>query len=456
MIKQKRKIKINPLFQIILGFIAVILVGAFFLCLPISSADGHWLSFLDSIFTSTSAVCVTGLVVVDTALQFSLFGQIVILFLIQIGGLGFITFTTFMFLLAGKKISYGKRIAIQESLNKETTQGTLSLVRNIVLITISIELIGALLLAPSMISAFGWGSGIFNSIFLSISAFCNAGFDKLGTSEIPFASLSAFSQNVLVLLPIMFLIILGGIGFVVLFDIRSKAKRQTKKLTPHTRVVLWMTLVLILGGSAIFALCEWNNPNTIGNMSFGNKLVNCFFQSITPRTAGFATFDQAHLTPPSRIITTILMFIGGSPSSTAGGIKTTTLFILFLVIFKNSTEKGDVIYKQRKISRNLIQKCFRVFCVSIALIVLITFLISLVEGHSLSFESIFFEVISAISTVGLSVGITPLLAPMSKILIILTMFIGRIGAATLTFSILSTMKKNIEEIEYQEYKIMVG
>ena len=451
MVKKK---KLKPASQIAFGFLLVIIVGTFLLCLPCSSKNGQWFSFVDSLLTSTSAVCVTGLIVVDTAVHFSLFGQIVILLLIQIGGLGFITLTSLIFLLIGKKIGYEQRVAMQESLSQENNQGIVKFVRNIIIVVFSIEFIGFLCLAPSMISNFGWGDGIFKALFLSISAFCNAGFDVLGTYGTEFQNLGVFAENSLVLLPIMFLIVVGGIGFVVLFDVGKRVGRQKKKMSLHSKIVLITTLVLVFGGAIIFAILEWNNPNTIGNMSVWDKIVNSFFQSITPRTAGFTTFDQSKLTQASVVVTDILMFIGGSPASTAGGIKTITFVILLLFVFKTQNSKGDIIVCKKKISQKTVQKALKIFCIAVVLILVSTMAICIFEGPNVTLGAVLYEVISAISTVGLTMGITPTLGGLSKLVLILLMFVGRVGA--LTFTVALGNKSVSQDIEYPDSKIIVG
>ena len=452
----KKRIKFNPASKIALGFLCIILIGTFLLCLPISSNQGTWMPFIDALFTSTSSVCVTGLIVVDTAVYFSLFGQIVIMLLIQIGGIGFITLTSLMFLIIGKKISYKNRITIQESLNQDSNQGVVKLVKNIIIMVLIIEACGFVCLAPTLIVNLGWAKGLFSALFLSISAFCNAGFDVLGTESTMFQNLAPFSQNVLVLLPIMMLIVIGGIGYLVIFDIGNRFKKDKKKLSFHSKIVLITTAVLIFSGAILFAIFEWNNPNTIGEMSFFDKIVNSFFQSITPRTAGFSTFDQASLTPQSRIATNLLMFIGGSPASTAGGIKTTTFVILILCIFKNTNSKGDLVYFNKQISNNIIQKCFKIFTIAILLICSSVFFCCIIEPANISTSAVIFEVISAISTVGISLGITPMLSPLSKMLLILLMYIGRLGVFTITVAISNKNKPTNDEIEYPDSKIMVG
>lgn len=450
----KRKIKLNPAIQIIISFAVIILIGAFLLCLPISSNAGTWQNFLDSLFTSTSSVCVTGLIVVDTAVYYSLFGQIVIMLLIQIGGLGFITLTSLLFMMIGKKFSYKDRITIQESLNKDDTQGVVKLIKRILILVFVVEFVGFLCLLPSMVSEYGFTNGCFKALFLSISAFCNAGFDIIGTTSTQFMNLAPFAQTTLVLLPIMFLIVIGGLGYIVIFDICGKLFKKSK-ISFHSKLVIWITLALIFIPAILFMILEWNNPSTIGDMSVWDKIINSLFQSITPRTAGFATYDMGALTPASKILTDFLMIIGGSPMSTAGGIKTTTLLILIVSIFKPSNSKGDVVIFKKQVKSKVIRKCMRVVIMYFSLLIFSTFLISIIEP-SIPLDSVLFEVLSALSTVGLSVGITPILHPLCKIILILCMFIGRVGVLTITVAIAGKKKNINEEIEYPNSKVIVG
>ena len=448
--------KLTPAKTIILGFLGIILIGTLLLCLPISHTNNQWFGFVDSFFTSTSAVCVTGLSVIDVAKQLTLFGQIVILILIQIGGIGFVTLACLIFMLLGKKINYSTRMSLQESLNTETTQGLVKMVRKIILVVFSVEFIGFLCLAPSMINfADNFASGCFKALFLSISAFCNAGFDPLGDSTMEFSNLAHFANNSFVLIPVMLLIVLGGIGFVVIFDLFN-FKRETKKIQFHTKVVLIITSILILGGALLFAIFEWNNPNTIGNMNTFNKIINCFFQSITPRTAGFATFDQGALTSASVYITNFLMIIGGSPMGIAGGIKTTTFLVLIIILFKQPLNDGSYNFKKLKFKNKTIFKTIRLLLSVITLISIGSLLISLFEiGKTITFTQILFETISAVSTVGLTLGITPILTIGSKLVLTLLMFIGRVGMLTIPLAF--STKNNIEnEIEFADSKIIVG
>ena len=450
--KKLKRFRLNPSIKIILGFALLILLGTFLLSLPISNTDGHWLSFVDSFFTSTSAVCVTGLIVVDTSIQFTIFGQIVILILIQIGGLGIIALTSLIFFILRKKINLYNRMAIKESLSKETIQGVVKFIKKTIIISLIIEGIGALLLLYSTISYSGsFLKGLYYAIFMSISSFCNAGFDILGSKNMQFSSLYSFANDITMLLPIMSLIVIGGIGFVVIIDGFKNFK--TKQ---HTKIVLIMTISLIFGGAIIFLLCEWNNPNTLGNMNTIDKFTNAFFQSITTRTAGIATLDQSSLTSISRLTTMLLMFIGGSPTSTAGGIKTTTIFVILLFMFRIPNSQGDIRLKNRKISRKLIMKAFRAITYATLTLVIAIILLRIFEPNNIGFESIVFECVSAISTVGLTMGITPILSIPSKIIISLLMFVGRIGLTTIAMAVSSrNINPVTDEIEYNNTDIVI-
>ena len=330
-------------------------------------------------------------------------------------------------------------------MNKDTMKDIVKFIKKTIVLTLLIEGIGALLLLYSTITyTNSFWKGLFAAVFMSISSFCGAGFDILGTEAKPFASLSAFATDVTMLLPIMFLIILGGIGFVVLID--GFKNIRTKQ---HTKVVLLMTSILLLGGAAMFLICEWNNPNTIGNMSFGNKLLNALFQSASARTAGLATFNQSEMSPLGKLTTMILMFIGGSPNSMAGGIKTTTLFIILMFIFKIPNSKGDIRIKDKRINQRLIMRALRVFIYTLLITITSIVLIRIFEPNTISTESIIFETISAISTTGFSIGITPVLTNISKIIISALMFIGRVGLTTIIVSISNRILYSVtDEIEY--------
>lgn len=444
---------ITPAMIILLGFAAIILVGAFLLCLPISNRAGEWIPFIDALFTSTTSVCVTGLMVFDIAMELNLFGQIIVMLLIQIGGLGFVSMASFIFLLLRRKINYSTRLTLQESLNKDDTQGVVETIIKVLIITLICEFVGFVLLTPSMIIYTGEvGMGIFRALFLSISAFCNAGVDPLGSLTPEFSNLAFFIDKSWVLIPVMALIVVGGIGFLVILDLFDK-NRKSKKINLHTRVVLIITSVLILIGAAVTMICEWNNDLTIGNLSVWDKIVNSFFQSITTRTAGFATFDQGAMSQVTIIFSEILMFIGGSPASFAGGMKTTTLFVLMLVLFKSTTQDGDIIYRNKKITHQTINKALRIVLIGVGLVIVGSLLLFVFEGEKYTFGTVLFESISAICTVGLTLGITPVLSVGSKLVVIMLMYIGRIGMLTIP---LAFKTKESLSIDYVEAKIVVG
>lgn len=448
-----KRIRISPSLQILLGYLAIILIGTLLLCLPIANSNGEWLSLVDSLFTSTSAVCVTGLIVFDTAVQFTLFGELVILLLIQIGGLGIISVSTLIFIFLRKKINLHNRMTIQESLGKENIQGVVKLIKKTIIISLIIELVGVFLLLYSTITYAGtFWKGLYYALFMSISSFCNAGFDVFGVSGSEFSSLCNMTGNITMLLPIMMLIIIGGMGFIVLFDLFKKEKKKQ-----HTIVVVVITTILLLGGGILFTILEWNNPNTLGNLPWWEKIFNGLFQSTTTRTAGIATIDQSRLTTNSRVFTMIFMFIGGSPNSTAGGVKVTTIFIIFLFMFRIPNENGDIRLKGRKVSRKIIMKAFRIILFTIFALVLAIILVRLFEPESISFESIIFECISAISTVGLTMGITPILTVGSKIVLTILMFVGRIGIVTFVTALSSRgYNQPTQEIEFTNTDIIIG
>ena len=451
----KRKI-LTPARIIVLGFIALIFVGAFLLCLPISNNDGEWLSFIDALFTATSATCVTGLVVVDTAINFNVFGQIVILLLIQIGGLGFMVAATLLFLMVKKRITLKSRMVLQEAIAEDRLQGIVKSIKYILMLTFIIESIGALLLMCSFVPRYG-ALGIWISIFTSVSAYCNAGFDILSVVEgAEYCSVIPFAQDIFVCLPIMALIVLGGIGFMVMSNITSVVLRKKKRLSINSKIVLLTTLILIVLGFVTFTITEWNN--TLKDFSVGGKLLAGLFQSISPRTAGFDSIGQANLTPISYMMTVFLMFVGASPSSTGGGIKTTTFAILILTGIRTLQGKKDVVLKRSKINSFNIKKAITLTLFAILLVFVNTFLVMAFESgnDAVTLDKALFEVVSAFATVGLSMGITPTLSIGSKLVLIITMYIGRVGALTIGFSLIKTEKDFNNKIEYTDARVLVG
>lgn len=456
--KLNKKSIFTPARATTLGFLAVILIGAFLLSLPISHNDGEWFGFTDSLFTATSCVCVTGLAVVDTAIEFTLFGQIVILLLIQIGGLGFMTLATVMFIVFGKKINLQSRIYMQESVSEDNLKGVVRLAQKIVIYTLAFEAMGAFVLSFQFAKDFGVGEGIFKAIFMSVSAFCNAGFDVLGANYGAFSSLAHYQNNPLVLLTLGMLIIMGGLGFAVITDIISRKK--SNRLRAHTKAVLLMTSILIVLGTVMFLGFEYNNPKTIGNMSFGNKLLNALFQAITPRTAGFQVLNQADLTVSGATLTMVLMFIGASPASTGGGIKTTTFLIMIAYLWSNLRGEKDLVLNKKQITTAQLKKSVAIITTAVLVIVASVMVISIAEGvngnNYAGFEEILFESISAFATVGLSMGITPTLSVVSKLMLCLVMLIGRTGPITMGFALVKKVNKTQVNIKYPNSDIMVG
>lgn len=443
----------DPAKVMVIGFASVVLLGALLLNLPIATKSGESIGLLDALFTATSAVCVTGLIVVDTATYWSIFGQVVIITLIQIGGLGFMTIATMFALLTKKKINLRERLLIQESLNQKDLSGMVRLTRYVILITFLIEGIGAILLSFTFIPQFGLGRGVWYSIFHAISAFCNAGFDLMGSVSGPFTSLTSYVDNFMIVMTISALIILGGIGFPVMLDvIRTK---KASRLNMHSKVVIFTTAILIGIGSIFIFVVEFNNPKTLGTLSLPGKLLAAFFQSVTTRTAGFNTIDLTLIKESSLFIMMILMFIGASPASTGGGIKTTTLASLVITVRSFISGKGDIEVYERRISGATITKAIGIFFIATALVVFGTLALSLTdEGFTL--VECGFEIVSAIATVGLSIGGSPSLTTMGKVVVMIAMFIGRVGSLTIFVALLSKGARKKPPVRYPEGKIIVG
>lgn len=449
---RNRKNKLEPVQILALGFAGVILIGALLLMLPISSAVGQSTPFLDCLFTSTSAVCVTGLVVVDTGTYWSVFGQIVIMLLIQIGGLGFMTFATFLMVLLGKRISLRERLIMQEAYNAFNIQGMVKLMLYVLGITLTIEGTGALLLATKFIPDFGWKRGIYYSIFHAVSAFCNAGFDLLGGFFGKFNSLTHYSNNAIVSLTIGALIVTGGLGFAVITELMGC--RNLKRLSLHSKVVLTMTSLLITIGTLSFFILEVSNPKTIGGLPWGGKILSSIFAAITPRTAGFNTISLTDMTIGGKFLTVILMFIGASPGSTGGGIKTTTAALLFMTVMSVIRGREDTEIFKRKINKHLVYRTISIVFISFTLVVFVTLILSITQKGN--FIDFLYEATSAFGTVGLSLGLTPNLTGIGKAAILLTMYIGRVGPLTLALAFAKRQQVSSNAIKYPEDRILVG
>ena len=454
----------QPTRIIILGFFIIIMIGAILLNMPFASRSGTPIGFLDAFFTATSATCVTGLIVAPTVTQWTLFGQIVILALIQIGGLGFVTLVTLLFLIAGKKITIKERLMLQESLNRDVYGQVGSIVRRIVLGTFAVEGTAALLLAIRFSFEYSIGKSLWLGVFHSISAFCNAGFDILSEN-----SLMPYVGDIAVNVIIMLLIIIGGLGFTVWFDVIDIFKKTKKhgfsvrmwflNLSLHSKIVLTVTPVLILGGAVLFFAFEYSNPDTLGNLPFGQKVLASFFQSVTTRTAGFNSIDQGSLTYGSKFLSTILMMIGGSPGSTAGGIKTVTVSILIVALISVIRGRKDSRIYGRKLSFYTHQKALAVTMLAILVWCVLCMAITGFEGNvsiEHEFIDIMYEAASALGTVGLTAGLTPHLTDMSKIVLAAAMFFGRVGPITIALSLAKQQAKTMDIIEYPTEEVMVG
>ena len=446
-IKNRKKIKLKETQLLILGFLAVIVIGSFLLCLPVSSKNGEWTNYVDALFTATSSTCVTGLVTVDTYLHWTLFGQIVILVLIQIGGLGVMTVITTTMMVLGRKIGIYERKILMQSAGTMRLSGIVLLVRRITIGTAIFEGVGACLLATRLCPKLGFWEGIYSSIFHSISAFCNAGYDIMGRYG-AFGSLASFSGDWIVNLTIMGLIFMGGIGFIVWSDVLD-CGFNLKKFSLHTKIALYGSTVLIFLGALLFWLFEKNN--LLLNKSAGESLLICLFMSITPRTAGFATISYAAATDRSLLLTTLHMLIGGCPGGTAGGIKVTTLVVIILGVVSSARSDGDIVIGNRRLEKNLVNQALGLLAVYLAAIFLSILVMCAVEPFGLG--DIGIEVFSAINTVGLSTGITPDLTLTSQIILMLLMLMGRVGA--LSFTLAFTQNKPILT-KYPIEKILIG
>lgn len=437
-------IKMSPPRILAMGFAGLIIMGAFLLNLSISSENGESIGFINALFTSASAVCVTGLVVVNTTYHWTLFGQIVIIVLIQMGGLGFMTMATIGALILGKKITLKERLIIKEQLNSETMTGLVRLTKYVILSTFMIEGIGALLLATRFIPEFGFIKGIWFSIFHAISAFCNAGFDLLGDSIAPYAS------DYIINLTISFLIIIGGLGFTVYIDITRNKKFN--KFSLHTKLVLLISAGLLIIGTIMFYILESGNLQIMGNLSISEKILASFFQSTVTRTAGFYSVNFTALHDTTRFLIILLMFVGGSPGSTAGGIKTTTFGSLVLATISVIKGNRDVVAFKKRISYDVINKSIAIIMIGLIWIGAVAFTLTVTEEAG--FLDILFETTSAFATVGLTTGVTPDLTDFGKFIITLTMYAGRVGPLTLAYAFSRQHKHH--NIKYSEGNIMVG
>ncbi len=438
---------------ICLGFLAVITVGTILLMMPFSTSSGTWNDPIVALFTSTSAVCVTGLSVVDPGTYFSFWGQLFILMLVQVGGLGYMTTTTFLILLVGRKFDLRHKVAIQQALDRPGMSGSTQIIRSIIATTMIFEITGIFLLLPAFVPDHGWNQGLWLAIFHSINSWNNAGFSLFKDSLI------GYQSSVLVVFTVTGLIIFGGIGYQVILEtyvwLRDRLQKKQEKLvfSLDFKVAISTTIILLILGTIAFFLIEIKNPETFGNLSFRDRLLAAWFQSVTPRTAGFNTIDIGKMTTAGLFITIALMFIGASPGGTGGGIKTTTLRVLTSCTKAILQGKEEVLLYERKIALPLILKAVGVLIGSVGTVIISTILIALTDPE-FDFIKILFEVMSAFATVGLSTGITSSVSTAAKLILIVTMYIGRVGVLLLMAAILGDPRPT--RIHYPEENLLVG
>lgn len=442
-----RKKRINPAKRIVLGFALLILAGSFLLMLPIASKTRVTTPFLTALFTATSATCVTGLTLVNTGAYFSLFGQAVILTLIQLGGLGFVTILCLAFFVSNRQIGLRNRMMIAQSMGTESLEGIVKLVKHVLVITAVVELFGAAALAIRFVPSCGILNGIWKSVFHSVSAFCNAGFDVVGDGM----SMISYRHDSLVLITLAMLVIIGGLGFVVWEDIIRK--KSLKRLGMYSKLVLITTVLLIVSGTAIYFIFERNNPLTIENESVFQKILACFFQSVTTRTAGFDAILQNNLTEMSKVWGIVLMMIGGASGSTAGGVKTGTFALVVLTLYSVLRSRPDVVVFGRRIGHSTILHAMSLLVLWLILTVAGAVLISFFDSQPIL--NAFYETASAYSTVGLTVGVTENSSVFTKALLIIYMFFGRVGIMTISVTFMQRSGK-AKDIKYPEGTFIVG
>ena len=444
----KKQKKISPYTIILVSFIIIILIGGFLLSLPIATENGQKTNLLEGMFTATSAVCVTGLTVNDISKVYNLFGKTVIMILIQLGGIGIITFSAIVVMMISKKVGYFTKKLIQEDINANTTFEIQKFVKKVLITVFTVEIIGAAILFLKFIQIFDYRTAIYYSIFHSVSAFCNAGF-ALFTNN-----LSDFKDSVIINITIPLLIFLGGIGFATILNIYQYFIKKDKRLNATTKIAIKISIFLIILGTVLTFVLEYSNNRTLGTLPFWEKLGAAFFQSITTRTAGFNTVSIAELRETTVFLFVVLMFIGASPGSTGGGIKTTTAGLILLGIITTIKNKEYLEYNKRRISWKTYNKAMVIVFISIMYIVVILFLLIWLEKDTRVIE-LGFELVSAFGTVGLSRDLTPKLTDISKLLIMITMFVGRVGPLTIALA-LSKVKNSKGRYVYPKEDILIG
>lgn len=450
-VKQGGKIprKLSSAQILVLGYLGIILLGTFILCLPVSNRQGVWSPFVDALLTATSATCVTGLVVYDTFQYWNLFGQLVILFLIQVGGIGFMTFVTLFSFALGRRIGLFERALIAQSAGAFGKAGILRLIKRILIFTFAAELTGATLLAVPFCRDFGAGNGIYFAVFHSVAAFCNAGFDLMGIGGQSFVSLTGYSGDVIVNLTVSALILVGGMGYVVWSDIWDK-KFRYKNFRLHTRIVLWAAVILVFLPALLFFAFEHNG--VLAGKSAGESFLICLFQAVTPRTAGFNTVPTGALSDSSILMTEILMFIGGNSGSTAGGVKVTTMVVILFGLYSSMRNQKDIVIGKRSLDLSLAKQAMSLFTIYLMMVVTATLIMCAIEPYPL--RDISFECVSAIGTVGLTTGITPSLSAGSKFIVTLLMFAGKLGVLPLASAMMESKIKPLTKRPTE--KILIG
>lgn len=453
MLKKEKKSniqKLGPVKFLSLGFAIIILTGGFLLSLPISSQSGEFTNFLDAVFTATSATCVTGLTTLNTAQHWSIFGQIIIMLLIELGGLGFMMLPIIFYTLAKKKVNLSTRIVLKEALNLDDMSGVMKLTLYVLKFSIAIQTTGMVLLAIDFVPRYGVIKGIWYAIFHAISSFCNAGFDLFGDSLVP------FQNDLYILLVVSFLIVSGGLGFLVWRDLLQY--KHTKRMSMHSKIALMMTALLLLGGFVLFFFSEHNGRYLVQSDNFFVRLMNTLFMSVTPRTAGFYSVDYAAMSNPGLILTMFLMYIGGTSGSTAGGLKTTTFGVVLIQMISLLKGRQRAEFAGRSIKETAVFRAMTLFFITLSLCVISIMILSATEHlpRQNGIEYVAFEVFSAFGTVGLTMGLTPDLTEFGKLLIIGLMYIGRVGIMTVLFSLMSNNQKTTCRYQYPYESVLVG
>ena len=444
-----RRSGFNALPMIAIGFLGIILLGSLLLTLPVASATGRRIPWFDALFTSTSAVCVTGLVVRDTGTAYSTFGHVVLMLLIETGGLGFMTFATLLFRLMGRGFTMRDHMIMRESLNQDDLGGVVNLVMWVASSTFAVQLVGAVLFSIRLIPIYGVARGLFFSAFHAVSAFCNAGFDLFGGGR----SLTGFSSDALMNLTAIALVVVGGIGFGTVHDIIDK--RSFKRLRLNTKLVLVSYGALLLTGFFVVLAFEWSNPDTLGPLNPWQKLLAALFQSVTLRTAGFNTIDQAALRDSTKLVGGLLMLVGCAPASTGGGIKVTTFALIVLTVRMVARGESSIVVFKRRIDRTMIQRAVAIAFIALAVAFVDICALSLLQPEA-AFLDLYYECVSAVGTVGISAIGTANLCPLARLLIIITMYIGRIGPLTMALLFTKRQTRARELVKYPEDRVMLG